>query len=82
MEIGYVVSDWYRTVMAMTLRIDEELGQALDELAAMEGASKQEVIRRAVLERRDRTFRRDVVDRLAREALLEYSDAIERLGKE
>ena len=37
----------------MTLRTDEELDRALTELAATEGVSKQEVVRRAVLARRD-----------------------------
>jgi predicted transcriptional regulator len=40
--------------MAMTLRTDEELDRALTELAEAEGISKQEVIRRAVLERHAR----------------------------
>ncbi|RNL61289.1 ribbon-helix-helix protein, CopG family [Nocardioides marmoriginsengisoli] len=67
--------------MAMTLRIDDELDQALTELAAAEGTSKQEVIKRAVIERRDRTVRRELINRIANEALVEYADALERLGK-
>ena len=35
----------------MTLRTDDELDQALTELAKAEGVSKQEVVRRAVLAR-------------------------------
>ena len=40
--------------MALTVRTDEQLEQALDALAESEGTSKQEVIRRAVLERYER----------------------------
>ncbi|UUZ60354.1 ribbon-helix-helix domain-containing protein [Nocardioides sp. B-3] len=36
----------------MTLRTDAELDRALTELAQIEGVSKQEVVRRAVLARR------------------------------
>jgi predicted transcriptional regulator len=76
-----VVSDWYRNVMAMTLRIDDELELALNQLAAAEGTSKQEVIKRAVIDRRDRVVRRELIERIADEALLEYADALDRLGK-
>ena len=37
--------------MAMTLRTDDEMDRALDALSEAEGLSKQEVVRRAVLER-------------------------------
>lgn len=65
----------------MTLRTDEELERALDDLAKAEGLSKQEVIKRAVIERRDRTLRRAKMDRIASEVLVEYAEALERLGK-
>lgn len=65
----------------MTLRTDEELDRALDDLAKAEGLSKQEVIKRAVIERRDRTLRRAKLDRIASEVLVEYAEALERLGK-
>ena len=66
--------------MALTVRTDEEMETALRALCAVEGASRQEVIRRAVLDRFERTARvahlgdassamivrwRDVLDRLA-----------------
>ena len=44
--------------MALTLRTDEQLEQALEALAEREGLSRQEVIRRAVLERYERTGHR------------------------
>ena len=65
----------------MTLRTDEELERALDDLAKAEGLSKQEVIKRAVIERRDRTLRRAKMDLIASEVLVEYAEALERLGK-
>jgi len=66
----------------MTLRIDDELEKALSELAAAEGTSRQEVIRRAVIDRRDRTVHRAKVERIADEAMVEYADALRRLGTE
>jgi len=65
----------------MTLRIDDELELALNELAEAEGSSKQEVIKRAVIERRDRTVHKAKVERAAREILVEYAEAFELLRK-
>jgi len=67
--------------MAMTLRTDSELEQALTELAEAEGISKQEAIRRAVIEKRDRVSHRTRVDAIARELMVEYAEALDRLGK-
>lgn len=53
--------------MAFTLRTDDELDRALSALAESEGLSRQEVIRRAVIERYER-----MIDR--------WSDVLERLG--
>ena len=50
------------TVVAMTLRTDEELDTALEALSTHEGISKQEVVRRAVLERAERSSLRAEVD--------------------
>lgn len=64
----------------MTLRTDDELDQALTELAAAEGVSKQEVVRRAVLARRD-TLGHDarVADASAR-MLEKWGPVLDRLG--
>ncbi len=66
--------------MAMTLRTDEELDRALSELAIAEGASRQEIIRRAVLERYQRSEHiarvRDSSDRM----IEQWGDVLERLG--
>ncbi len=66
--------------MAMTLRTDDELEQALTELAEHEGVSKQEAIRRAVIEKRDRTSRRTRIDAIARDVIVDYAEALDRLG--
>jgi predicted transcriptional regulator len=66
--------------MAMTLRTDDELDAALTALAEAEGISRQEVIRRAVLDRRDRAGHRARVDAIATDAIVEYAEALERLG--
>ncbi len=76
-----MVSKWYRTRMAMTLRTDSELENALAELAEAEGTSKQEAIRRAVIEKRDRVLHRTRVDAIASDLLVEYAEALDRLGK-
>jgi predicted transcriptional regulator len=68
------------SVMAMTLRTDEELDAALSELSEAEGRSKQEVIRLAVLERHGRTVHRAEVDKVMSEALVEWKDVLDRLG--
>ncbi len=67
--------------MAMTLRTDSELENALSELAEAEGTSKQEAIRRAVIEKRDRVLHRARVDAISSDLLVEYADALDRLGK-
>jgi hypothetical protein len=66
--------------MAMTLRTDAELDRALTELAELEHASKQEVVRRAVLARHAATERRTRIDVVASDVLVEYADALDRLG--
>lgn len=75
-----MVSQWYRERVALTVRTDAELEQALDALAEGEGLSRQEIIRRAVLERYERTHHmRDVSD--STERMLErWSEVLERLA--
>jgi len=41
--------------MALTVRTDEQMEQALDALVETEGVSRQEVIRRSILDRYERT---------------------------
>jgi predicted transcriptional regulator len=68
------------TGMAMTLRIDDELERALDALAKSEGLSRQEVVRRAVLERYERAGHRARVDEGAGRMLERWRDVLDRLG--
>ena len=64
----------------MTLRTDDELERALDDLTAAKGLSRQEVVRRAVLEMHGRDGHRARVDAIAGDIVLEYAEALERLG--
>lgn len=77
-------TSWYQfgTVrpMALTLRTDDELDRALDALAASEGLSKQEVIRRAVLERYLRAGHRARVEQATDDMLERWRDVLDRLG--
>lgn len=66
--------------MAFTVRTDEALEQALDELVKEEGVSRQEIVRRAILERYERAghARRiaDSTDRMVER----WGDVLDRLG--
>lgn len=66
--------------MALTLRTDEELERALDALAKAEGLSRQEIIRRAVLERYERTAHVERVSTSADRMLERWGDVLHRLG--
>ena len=68
--------------MALTVRTDEQLEQALDALADTEGTSKQEVIRRAVLERYERSGHSSRVGSSAKRMTERWGDVLERLGTE
>lgn len=65
----------------MTVRIDEELNQALAALAAAEGASRQEIIRRAVLERYERNGHVARVEDGSARMIDKWGDVLDRLGK-
>ena len=66
--------------MAMTLRTDDELEAALTALAEAEGSSRQEVIRRAVLERYARARHGDRVESSTQRMIDKWADVLERLG--
>ncbi|MFU8841997.1 MAG: CopG family transcriptional regulator [Nitriliruptoraceae bacterium] len=66
--------------MALTLRTDEELERALTTLAEQEGLSRQEIIRRAVLERYERAGHRARVDDSAQRMVERWGDVLDRLG--
>jgi predicted transcriptional regulator len=66
--------------MALTLRTDDELERALDALATAEGASRQEVIRRAVLDRYERTAHGERVRESSSRMIEQWGDVLDRLG--
>jgi predicted transcriptional regulator len=66
--------------MAMTVRTDDELDAALTALAAAEGTSKQEVIRRAVLDRLARSGHAAAVEASAARMTEKWGDVLHRLG--
>jgi predicted transcriptional regulator len=66
--------------MALTLRTDDELERALAALAEEEGLSRQEIIRRAVLERYERRGHRGRVDESAGRMIDRWGDVLDRLG--
>ena len=75
-----MVPERYRARMALTLRTDDELDAALTALAVAEGTSKQDVIRRAVLERYERAGHRRVVEESGTRSLERWGDVLNRLG--
>lgn len=66
--------------MAMTLRTDDELDHALSALADSEGISRQEIIRRAVLERFERAGHRARVSDSTDQMMDRWGDVLDRLG--
>jgi predicted transcriptional regulator len=81
-RIELAVSDWYHVAMALTVRTDEKLEEALTALAESEGISRQEIIRRAVLDRYERAGHGQRVDRSSRKMIERWGDVLERLGSE
>jgi predicted transcriptional regulator len=67
--------------MAMTVRTDPEMEKALTALAQAEGASRQEVIRRAVLDRYERQGHRSRVEASSDRMIDRWGDVLERLGR-
>jgi predicted transcriptional regulator len=66
--------------MALTLRTDAELEAALTALAESEGISRQEIIRRSVLERYERSVHVARVDDASARMRERWADVLERLG--
>jgi hypothetical protein len=64
----------------MTLRTDEELDKALSALAAAEGTSRQEIVRRAVLERYERSSHTARVQESSERLMGRWGDVLHRLG--
>jgi predicted transcriptional regulator len=68
--------------MAFTVRTDAELEKALDALSRAEGISRQEIVRRSVLERYERTGHGERVTDASTRMIARWSDVLERLGAE
>lgn len=68
--------------MAFTVRTDAALEHALAALAESESVSRQEVIRRAVMERFERAGHRDAVTQSASRMIDRWGDVLDRLGSE
>ncbi len=64
----------------MTLRTDSALENALAQLSAAEGVSRQEVVRRAVLERFERSGHTAEVDESTHRMIDRWGDVLDRLG--
>lgn len=67
-------------VMAFTVRTDDELERALDELANEEGLSRQEIVRRAVLDRYERAGHAKKVADSTDRMIERWGDVLDRLG--
>lgn len=65
--------------MAFTVRTDEELERALNALAEAEGLSRQEIIRRAVLDRYRRAGHTARVQDSSDRMLQRWGDVLDRL---
>ena len=68
--------------MAFTVRTDAALEKALDSLSRVEGISRQELIRRAVLERYERSRHDTRAIDATRRMAVRWADVLERLGAE
>jgi predicted transcriptional regulator len=66
--------------VALTVRTDDELEKALTALAEAEGASRQEIIRRAVMERYERNGHAARVEESSARLIDRWGDVLDRLG--
>ncbi|HUY23957.1 MAG TPA: CopG family transcriptional regulator [Candidatus Saccharimonadales bacterium] len=66
--------------MAFTVRSDKELEEALSTLTAAEGISRQELIRRAVLDRFARTGHETRVSASSERMIARWQEVLDRLG--
>jgi predicted transcriptional regulator len=68
--------------MALTVRTDAALEEALTSLSDAEGISRQEVIRRAVVDRFERNAHASRVASSTIQMTTRWGDVLERLGSE
>ena len=67
--------------MALNIRLTETEDAALTELATIEGISKNDAVRRAILDRHTRTVRRRDVDEATTWARQHYRGLLDRLAQ-
>lgn len=67
--------------MAMTLRLDEAEQDQLRAMAEAEGLSQQEVVRRAIAERFERSRHQAAVHKAGTEAVSRYAALLDRLSQ-
>jgi hypothetical protein len=77
-----LIPKWYHRCVALTVRTDAVLEEALTSLAESEGISRQEIIRRAVLDRYQRAGHRSRVADSTQRMVTRWGDVLERLGTE
>ena len=68
--------------MAFTVRTDAVLEAALDALSKAEGLSRQEIVRRAVIERYEQSEHVARVNESTGRMVQRWGDVLERLGSE
>ena len=67
--------------MALNIRLTDAKETALTELATTEGISKNDVVRRAILDRHARTIRRNDVTEATAWARQHYRSLLDRLAQ-
>ena len=77
-----MIPEWYHFWMAFTVRTYPALEEALASLSKAEGISRQEIIRRAVLDRFERSGHVTLVADSTRRMVVRWGDVLERLGAE
>jgi predicted transcriptional regulator len=77
-----MIPKWYHSSMALTVRTDAALEEALASLSQAEGISRQEIIRRAVLDRFERSGHVTRVTDSTKRMAVRWGDVLERLGSE
>lgn len=73
---------WYHQGMALTLRTDEQMETALNELTSELGLSRQEIIRLAILELHERSLHASLVENATSKMMSRWADVLQRLGTE
>jgi len=76
-----MVPFWYHCAVALNIRLTEAEEKALSELAVAEGVSKNDVVRRAILDRHARTIRRSDVHDATSWAREHYRGLLDRLAQ-